>query len=94
MTNVLAAFTKMQTEAMQLGIENAKNMPQTFMTMFTNPTEAFNSSFSYLPNSKEIIENTKKFQTAFVNYNLALSEMMTASYNTFELVSKELTKSK
>ena len=44
-------------------------------------------------NAKTMYENNKKFHSAYMNYNKAVTEMYEAAYANVELINKETIKS-
>ena len=93
MTKELNTIVEMQMKTIETVFENAKNMPQTFMTLFGNPTETYKNAWMNTENAKAMYENNKRFHTAYVNYNKALTEMFEAATSNFNLISKETIKS-
>jgi len=93
MTNVLNSFVELQTKTMETVLENAKNMPQTLTNFFGNPTEMFKTTWMNTENAKAMYENNKKFNTAYMNYNKAVTEMYEAVFANVELINKETIKS-
>ena len=92
MTKELNAIAEMQMKTIETVFENAKNMPQTFMTLFGNPTETFKTSWMNTENAKTMYENNKKFHNAYVAYNRALTDMYEAATANFNLIGKETIK--
>jgi len=93
MKNVLNTFAEMQMKTMETVIENAKNMPQSLTNFFGNPSDMFKTTWMNTENAKAMYENNKKFHTAYINYNKAITEMYEAVYANAELINKETIKS-
>lgn len=92
MTKELNAIAEMQMKTIETVFENAKNMPQTFMTLFGNPTETYKNSWMTTENAKAMYDNNKKFHNAYITYNRALTDMYEAAVSNFNLIGKETIK--
>jgi hypothetical protein len=83
MTHTLNKIIELQTKTMETVFENAKTVPSTLINAFSQP---LTNPWLVTDNTKAIYENTKKFNTAYLTYTKALTDMLEATYETAELI--------